>query len=61
MFHVLAKRITSNGGKLGFVLGLEIFSRVWSLYGGDKRVTPRQQAVNEGRGSSTFFQISEPV
>jgi len=36
---------------------------VWNLYGGDKRMTPRtllrselrQQAVIEGRGSSTFF------
>jgi len=35
--------------------------RVKSLYGGDKRMTPRQQAVIKGRGSSTFFQIPEPV
>ena len=39
----------------------KLTGRVQSLYEGDKKVTPRQQASIEGRGSSTFFQIPKPV
>ena len=39
----------------------KLTGRVYSLYGGDKRVTPRQQVLIEGRGNSAFFQIPEPI
>ena len=43
-----------GGGTTSESYCCKLTRRVWSLYGGEKRVTPRQQAVIEGRGSSKF-------
>ena len=53
--------VTSPNTRTSEAYCCKLTGRVKSLYGGDKRVTPRQQAEIEGRGSSIFFQISEPV
>ena len=53
--------VTSTNTRTSEAYWYKLTGRVWSLYGGDKRVTPRQQAVIEGRESSTFFQIPEPI
>ena len=47
--------VTSPNTRTSEAYCCKLTGRFWSLYGGDKRVTPRQQAVIEGRGSSTFY------
>ena len=59
--RLVFREVTSPNTRTSNAHCCMLTGRVQSLYGGDKRVKPRQQAVIEGRESSTFFQILELV